>query len=158
MSLRHFQCFFSWFPEQNRAQHHSLCLLGCGLGPLRILLQASGDFLSFLFSECSPCLWHPSYVSFLDSVPGTAHWSAFSSMVFWELLCYWWLCIPGCGAMGAALLLVVASCPRLTLCTVEMAQITFSWSSGPVWTKEMSIWAIHSKKHNSNCLRGKAHC
>lgn len=43
-----------------------------------VLVQASGDVLSFLFIECSPCLWHPSSVSVLDSVPGTAPCSAFT--------------------------------------------------------------------------------
>lgn len=91
---------FSWFPEQNRAQCHALSLLGCGLGPLCILLQALGDFLSFLFIESSPCLQHPLCLELLPAVHSS-------------VLCYWWLCISLSGILGAALLLGMASCPRL---------------------------------------------
>lgn len=91
---------FSWFPEQNRAQCNALSLLGCGLGLLCILLQALGDFLSFLFIESSPCLQHPLCLELLPAVHSS-------------VLCCWWLCISLSGTLGAALLLGVASCPRL---------------------------------------------
>lgn len=89
---------FSWFPEQNRAQCHALSLLGCGLGPLCILLQALGDFLSFLFIESSPCLQHPLCLN--CSLQCIAQCSAigdcaFHSVVFWGLLCCWvWPVVP----------------------------------------------------------------
>lgn len=127
---------------------------GCGLRLLFVLVQASGDFLSFLFIECSPCLWHPSSLSVLDSVPGTAPCSAFSSVglweaslllvgvhlahqcsgscsiiggcafhsvVLWELLCYWWLCIPGSVVLWELL------CCWLWLVVPDSLHVVWTW-------------------------------